>query len=403
MIVVVIEDSRTQAAQLRAILAREGLDVRVAEDGEAGLAVCQQLAEPPAVVLSDVLMPGIDGFEVCRRLKADARLAAVPVMLLTSLGDPRDVLRALQAGADNYCTKPYRADVLVRRVRQLSERGDRGDKAEVELDGERFVLGSSIGRLADVLVSSLVDAGERYHALERSRRELEETNAQREELMRIVAHELRSPLQSMLLAADIFDEEDDRAVRSSMAQRTSRQVERMLRIIDDLSDVSSIDLGTLQIVPETTDLVPLVRDTAARVQGTASSHRVEVTSDPSLEVRVDPHRIEQVVTNLLTNAIKYSPEADRVLVKVVRAGDAARVEVTDFGVGLDATEARRVFERYFRADGSKGSIKGVGLGLFISRALIQEHGGRIGVDSAPGRGSSFWFTLPLADAGAAAS
>jgi signal transduction histidine kinase len=396
MTIVVIEDSKTQAEHLRAVVGAAGHDVAVAHDGEAGLALCRSLPAVPDAIICDIVMPGMDGYEVCRRVKSDPVLREVPVLVLTALADPADVLRAVAAGADNYCTKPYGPEILLERLEgALARKGRPDTDTMVELDGERFALGTSMSRLADVLVSSLRDAGERYHELQRNRELLALNNVQREEMVRVMAHEMRSPLQSMLLISELCQQKpDDIALLRSMPGRVARNVQRFLRLIEDLSDVSSIDLGTLRIAPMPVDLVALVRDTTERVQETIASHRIEIAAEAELGVTADVNRIEQVVTNLLTNAAKYSPGADRVNLQISRQGDRARVTVRDYGMGIAADDVPRVFDRYFRTDTDR--VEGLGLGLYICRALIEAHGGEIGVESRPGQGSTFWFMLPLA-------
>ena len=150
----------------------------------------------------------------------------------------------------------------------------------------------------------------------------------------------------------------------------------------------------------------LVRDTAERVQRTISSHRIEIAAPAELGLHADLNRIEQVVTNLLTNAVKYSPGADRVLVEISRPprsqdaprGPRARITVRDYGIGIAEDDLPRLFDRYFRTDKGKDRATGLGLGLYICRALIEAHGGEIGVESQLGQGSTFWFTLPLTEA-----
>ena len=168
MRVVVIEDSRTQAQQLAGVLTREGFEVTICRDGESGLAAC--LASPPAVVISDIVMPGVDGFEVCRQLKSAEATRAVPVMLLTSLADPTDVVWALAAGADNFLSKPYDAAQLIARVRRLVERPrDLGGRPTVEVRGQSFEILSRPAQVLDVLVSSLEAVTARNAELEQSR------------------------------------------------------------------------------------------------------------------------------------------------------------------------------------------------------------------------------------------
>ena len=168
MRVVIVEDSRTQARQLAGVLTREGFEVVICRDGESGLAEC--LAAPPAVVVSDIVMPGIDGFEVCRRLKASDATRDVPVMLLTSLADPTDVVRALAAGADNFLTKPYDDAQLIARVRRMVERrAEPAGPPMVEVRGQAFEILSRPAQVLDVLVSSLEAVTARNGELEQSR------------------------------------------------------------------------------------------------------------------------------------------------------------------------------------------------------------------------------------------
>jgi signal transduction histidine kinase len=168
MRIVVIEDSRTQAQQLAGVLTREGFAVTICRDGESGLAAC--LSAPPSVVISDIVMPGIDGFEVCRLLKSAEATRSVPVMLLTSLADPTDVVRALAAGADNFLSKPYDAAQLIARVRRLVDRPhDHGGPPTVEVRGQSFVVLSRPAQVLDVLVSSLEAVTGRNAELEQSR------------------------------------------------------------------------------------------------------------------------------------------------------------------------------------------------------------------------------------------
>lgn len=398
MKLVVIEDSKTQAEHLRATLEARGFEVAVAHDGEDGLAVCQSLERPPAAVISDVIMPGIDGYEVCRRLKQDPRLDRVPIMLLTALADPADVLEAIAAGADNFLTKPFREDTLIPRLRRLIARPPafRGGHTCVDVDGQVFRLYAPRARLIEVLVSSLVDASARYHELERSRAELARINAEREALMRVVVHELRTPLQTLRLLADVCRERPADIDRlRTMPDTVERQVSRIIRIIDDLSDVTRIEMGTLRVQPRPAELVAVVREAVERFGSAVSARSILLEASGPIALSLDVERMEQVVTNLLSNAIKYSRPPSRVRVTVARAVDSARIEVHDQGIGIDAHARAHVFERYYRAGTGKSQAEGVGLGLYICKHLVEAHGGTIGVDSEVGKGSTFWITLPV--------
>lgn len=386
MTIVIIEDSRTQRMKLEADLSNAGFLVVAAADGHKGIEACAALPEPPSAVITDVLMPGIDGYEVCRRLKADERLHSVPVVVLTELADPTDVLRAVEAGADNYCTKPYRLEQLLERVRRAREM-TRAPAGPGEAE-------PSAARLHEILVSSLNDAAARHHEVERSRAELQRVNDQREEVMRVVAHEVRSPLTALLVDAAVAQRTPEKV--PELPQRVRRSVERIVRVVGDLEDLSALDIGRLSVAPVAVDLHALVRSTLERVQASLPDHRVDVVRrEPSLRVLADADRIEQVLTNLLTNAAKYSPGKDRVEVTLGRVDSFAHIAVRDFGIGIAPHEQERVFERYFRAEPAKESAEGIGIGLYIAARLVEAHGGRLEVHSQPGQGTTFSFTLPL--------
>jgi len=389
--VVVVEDSPTQATHLRVLLERRGYSVVTALDGDSGLDACRR--SPPDAVLCDVVMPGMDGYAFTRAFKADLSLRAIPVVLVTSLDDPRDVIRGVEAGADNYVTKPYvEARLVARLERILARRTETVPDARVPSS-----LGSS--RLVDLFVSCLEDAVERNRELQLKKEELDRTNAQREELMRIVAHELRVPLQSLSLRAALMREAPQNAeVVASLPAAIDAQVGAMVRIIDDLSDLTALDLGTLhlEVAPVRVDTV--VEQAVDDMQLKHPERAITLREASPLHVRADASRIQQVVANLLSNAVKYSGPSAPVAVVVCRRNGHARVEVRDVGPGIPADKQGRIFERYFRIS-PDSQAKGVGLGLYICRRIVEMHHGEIGVDSHDGEGSNFWFTIPVSSDG----
>jgi signal transduction histidine kinase/DNA-binding response OmpR family regulator len=574
--VVVIEDSRTQAQQLAGVLAREGFEVGVCRDGESGLAEC--LAAPPALVISDIVMPGIDGFEVCRRLKAAGATRAVPVMLLTSLADPTDVVRALAAGADNFLTKPYAAAQLVARVRRLLARAADGDgPPTVEVRGQTFTVASRPAQVLDVLVSSLeavtarnaeleqsralaeealataerraqqlrglteaslainsagsldaalravtgqaralVDAhqavttllaaggwaeaastvslSEPYEAhrarcdlpdeagfcaaVVESRRALRVTEAElrahpawlsassgrpplrgwlgapligrdgatlglvhlcdrrdgdfsesdeavltqlaqtasvaienarlyeemsravkvRDEVVAVVSHDLRNPLNALIMAAAMAEKrpDDAAAVRARLAV-IRRSADRMERLIGDLLDVTRIDAGNLVLARERLSAGALVDEAVQSQRSLAESHsltlRAEVP-DGLPAILGDRDRLFQVFANLLGNAVKFTPEGGSIVVSAALVGARVRFTVRDTGPGIAPEHLPHVFDRFWQDRRTAG--QGTGLGLSIVKGIAEAHGGEVSVESAPGEGSAFSFTLPLA-------
>jgi signal transduction histidine kinase len=248
-----------------------------------------------------------------------------------------------------------------------------------------------------------------------------EARRRMDDFMGIASHELRTPLTSitanvqmarrqldgLLASSDIatFSAEQqtrwERLRRSALLlERMDRQVARMDRLVSDLVDSARIQTGKLELRPEVCDLLTIAQE-AVQEQRSAWPHRAISVTLPRRSVApiyADAERIGQVVTNLLTNALKYSPDDAPVAVTVRVQGNVVRLEVRDQGPGLSVKQQAHLFERFYRAPGieqQSGSGVGLGLGLNICKNIVERHGGAVGVTSAPGEGSAFWFTLPL--------
>ena len=389
--VLIIEDSRTQAVHLQMLLQRHGYGVEVTLDAASGLAVCRERA--PDIVLCDVVMPGMDGYAFTRELKQDPALAQIPVVLVTALEDPKDVIRAVEAGADNYVTKPYHESRLVARLDRLLHPERRDAMPSERL--EHTTLAPSA--IFDVLVSCLEEAVERNRELTQKKEELARTNAQREELMRIVAHELRAPLQALSMRAALMREiPDDRKLVAELPNAIDTQVRAMVRIIDDLFDLTALDLGTLHLELSLARIDQLVMRAVHEFQMQYPDRRItfECSENAQVELQLDSSRIQQVVSNFIGNAVKYSEGGTPIEVRARRSEDGLVVEVRDFGLGIPVDQRERIFDRYYRVSPGS-SAKGVGLGLYICRRIVEMHLGEVGVHSEEGRGSTFWFRLPV--------
>jgi len=383
--------------------------VEVAPDGERGLAACA--ARPPDVVLSDIVMPGINGFEVCRRLRADAATRDLPVMLMTSLADPADVMRALAAGADNFVPKPYVPATLVARLRRLLSPERARAPGDVEFRGAHFAVPADRRRTLDVLLSSLEAMSERNVELERSRAAAEEALAEarravaaRDEVIAVVSHDLRSPLNAVQMAAQVaaldlagVDHERASAARGRLATIT-RSVERMGRLVGDLLDVARIEAGRMTVTPAPEAVAGLLEEACAAQQALAEARGVTLRAaagDASLWVLADRERVQQVLANLVGNAIKFTPAGGEVSLDAAREGGFVRVRVRDTGAGIAPEALPHVFDRFWQG-GERGRA-GAGLGLSIVKGLVEAHGGRVTAASEAGRGTAVSFTLPACD------
>jgi signal transduction histidine kinase len=225
----------------------------------------------------------------------------------------------------------------------------------------------------------------------------------KDDFLSIVSHELRTPLTSIqgysqLLEARLRTERNDESKEMSHLRVIRSQVSRMRRLVDDLLDVSRIDRrGGVSIEPIDFDIAEEVREAVARIGREQTDRRIEIAAPAALQVHADRDRLDQVLSNLLENAVKYSPDGGPVHVSVEGRGAEIEIRVTDSGIGIPAEHRENVFERFYQADGDAGRRRfgGLGLGLYISRAIVDAHGGRIwAAANREGGGSTFAFRIP---------
>jgi signal transduction histidine kinase len=233
--------------------------------------------------------------------------------------------------------------------------------------------------------------------LERTR--ADQVLSSREDFMAMVSHDLRTLLGGIALSAELVNElagaNAPIADVIGHANRIQRCCGQMNRLVGDLMDVASIEANKLSMVLERSDLVRLVRDSVDAFQPAALLHAIELTCETAQGAELisfDPGRILQVLTNLVGNALKFTPKGGRITVRVESAAEEVLVTVSDTGNGVPADQLTQIFERFFQT--KRHDRRGLGLGLFIVKSIVQAHGGRVWAESTPGRGSRFIFTLP---------
>ena len=261
---------------------------------------------------------------------------------------------------------------------------------------DRFAGGDHDARATEAGPAELRDMARRFNDMAAA------LAAQREAQIAFtggVAHDLRNPLSALKMAAALVRPDNtippERQVMRAL-DMISRQIKRMERMIGDFLDMASIEAGRLELRAEEQDARDLVRRVVELFDSTSAKHDLNVCMpETAVPLRCDPLRIEQVVTNLVSNAIKYSPEGGAVDVSLRLAAEETIIEVGDHGIGISDDDQRRLFEPFRRLGLSREAIPGVGLGLFVVRRIVEAHGGRIDVESAVGEGSTFRVILPI--------
>jgi signal transduction histidine kinase len=372
--ILLVEDSRSDARLLEATLQGAGVhSFRLTHVERLAEALAALGGDHVDVVLLDLHLPDSQGLDTLAAFKREQ--PGVPVMVLTGLDDEELAVRAVQAGAQDFLPKGLvDGALLARLIRHAIERHQIG----VELERAR----AEQIRLRDQFLSH-------------------------------VSHELRTPLAAMHQFLDILADGIAGALTDEQqlyVQRTLRNARQLEGMVAELLDAVRAQTGKLAVELHQVELAPLVEDAVGGFAVRAADKGVRLAAEvqPGLPpVRADSGRVGQVLGNLLDNALKFTPEGGEVRVLAVTDGDPAfvRVGVADSGPGVAAGDAARVFERLWQAeDGDAGpSRKGLGLGLHICRELVTRQGGRIWVDSVPGQGATFSFTLPLQQATSAAA
>ena len=368
MRILIAEDDPISRRVLQSTLDKWGYEVLVCSDGlEAWEAF--QSNDAPAMAILDWMMPGIDGIDLCRRVRESPNLDSTYILLLTAKDGTEDLVEGLKAGANDYVTKPF-------------------DRAELQAR-------VSVGQRMVELQSQLADRVE----------ELKRESLAKSQILSTVTHELNTPLSSIVGYADRMLFRQDKIGLLNERQQgyletIQRNAHRLNVLIEDLLDVSRIESGSLELNLTELDVRPEIETVVSSLQDQISEKEMavvlDIPNDPG-KVRADRLRFSQVITNLLSNALKYSPAQATTTITVQQEDGFLRISVSDTGYGISPEDQAQLFSKFFRADNSDTSeVPGTGLGLFITKNIVEEHGGQIWVRSELRKGSKFSFTLPNA-------
>jgi PAS domain S-box-containing protein len=440
----------------------------------------------PDVILTDIMMPEMDGFELVKKLRSDAKTKRIPIIFLSARAGEEAKIEGLEKGADDYLVKPFSARELLARVRTQLEMAEiRQDNAllkqaeeALKISEERFrqladsmpqqvwtatpegkldyinqqtihyfkiskekIIGDGWqdlvhpDELPQVIQKwkSSLSTGNVYEVefrLQKGRNkeyrwhlgralpitdnngsvtkwygtntdidERKKLEAHKDEFIGIASHELKTPVTSIKAYTQLLDLRFQKAedIQSSeLVQKMDGQLNKLTTLINDLLDVTKIESGRILFQTGYFDINELIEEITGEMQLTTSKHTIHKKLGKAISLFGDRDRIGQVLTNFISNAIKYSPQADKIIIKSTLSTDKFIISVQDFGVGIPESMKEKVFERFYRVEREKqDTFAGLGLGLYISSEIVKRHNGQVWVESEEGKGSTFYFSLPL--------
>ena len=221
--------------------------------------------------------------------------------------------------------------------------------------------------------------------------------SRKDEFMSIASHELKTPITSLKASLQLVEKIVDKDVAlqpvAPFVEKAVKQVNKLTDIVHELMDVTRIQAGRLELSKTDFNLMDMIEECREQCMAVNNKHAVHIEGDPNLEIYGDRIRLEQVVCNLLTNALKYSSENESIFIKFENNNNKIKVAVSDNGIGIPQDNLSNIFDRFYRVENTSKKFSGIGLGLYISSEIIKRHHGQIGVESTLGKGSTFWFII----------
>lgn len=368
-VILVADDNPSNLQVLFELFDTTTFTVSYATDGEQ----CLELAhnEHPDLILLDIMMPEPDGFEVCRRLKADEHTQAIPIIFMTALDDTSNKLKGFEVGAVDYITKPIQPDEVLARV-----------NAHLTIRKQQQQL-------------------QRQNALiQEQNTQLQELNASKDRFFSILSHDLRSPFTGLLGLTQVLAEEVDSYKKEQIktfATKMRDSAEDFYELLNNLLTWSRIQRGMIEFHPQTLPLKDAVNRIVALFLPNADQKQItlEQLISEGMEVQADLNMLNAVLRNLISNALKFTHPGGTITLSARPKGGCVEMSVADTGIGIAAEHLPKLFriDTSYKRRGTEQE-SGTGLGLIFCKEFIERHGGKISVDSQVGKGTTFTFTLP---------
>jgi signal transduction histidine kinase len=358
--VIVVDDTPANLQLLTGMLKERGYKVRPVPSGKLALQAAK--SDPPDLILLDIMMPEMDGYEVCERLKADEKLREISVIFISALNETMDKVRAFGVGGVDYVTKPFQFEEVDARV-----------STHLELQRQRRKL------------------KENYEQLRR-------LEGMRDSLVHMIVHDLRSPLTGISGFLDLALDEKETLTEDVLdyLQTAKHSTTAVIDMVSAVLDVSKMEAGEMKLHLAECDLVRIAADLMSGMQSLKEAREMILDAPPApVTVVADGDLLLRVIQNLLGNALKFTPSDGWIRLGIEPDDNRVCVTVRDNGPGVPAEYLEKIFEKFGQVEARANQQKhSTGLGLTFCKLAVEAHGGSIGVESEVGKGSTFWFVLP---------
>jgi two-component system, sensor histidine kinase and response regulator len=375
-IILIVDDVPGNLEILGSLLSEAGFRISVATNGARAISVAT--TKPPDLILMDVSMPEMDGYEACRRLKAIPATAEIPIIFLTAHSGEDEIVRGFEAGGLDYVTKPFKAPELLARI-----------LTHIELKQSR-----------ERIMGQNQELQEMNEMLARREEDLRILNSMKDRFFSILAHDLRNPVSNFCQITDLLlgggntlGQEDRTAFLRDMHKAASN----LRDLLDNILTWARSQTGRIDYRPTLQHIAPIALEAASLLSSGALQKNITIRIEiaETMKAFFDENMIGTVFRNLISNALKFTPTGGEIMISAADQGDFAVISIADTGIGIASSD----IEKLFRIDVSHTTIgtgleKGTGLGLIICKEFLERHGGRIGAASEPTKGSTFTFTLP---------
>jgi signal transduction histidine kinase len=370
--ILVVDDDQRNVRLVESILKTNGYPVVKAYDGEEALRIVE--SERPDLILLDVMMPKMSGFEVCQRLKGRYESRLLPIIMVTALNALEDKVQALEIGADDFLSKPINKVELLAKVRSV------------------------------LRVKSLQDELERQRTqLEVANRELLKVQRFKESMTQMVVHDLKNPLAGIMGNIQLIQmqrAEMHPAKIEELLERSQESARQLMRMILNILDIGKLEEQRMPLRREPVSLQKVVADNADELMSLSARDGIRLENRISTDlpaVTADRELVGRVVANLLNNAFKHTPSGGQVVVDARREGDEVVLTISDTGEGIPEDLQPYIFDKFVtgESDNSRRMLYDSGLGLTFCKLAVQSHSGRIWITSRPGQGTTVYVALPL--------